>query len=259
LNAPTLVVATAISGTQINVSWNDNTTTETGFKLFRKTANGTYSQIAYMGANLTSFADSGLSNGTTYTYRVFATDETNDSAASVEATATTLSAPGSTAGNTATFISADTTTSGSWKGRFGSKGLSVVYDDTILPSNVTLSASGKSDYCWAYNTGALQALQKNRISDRLAACWYSSSSFTLDLALGTTAKKVSFYSLDWDRGNRAQTIEIINGDTGAVLDTRTVTAFANGVYHTWNLQGHIKVRFTRTAGANTVLSGVFFD
>src|SRR5712691_2904403 len=69
--APTNLTATAASTTQINLSWTDNSSNETSFKIERKTGSGgTYSQIATVGANVAVFSNTGLTAGTTYFYRV---------------------------------------------------------------------------------------------------------------------------------------------------------------------------------------------
>jgi hypothetical protein len=75
----------------INLAWTDNANNETGFKIERKTgAGGTYSQIATVGANVTSYNNNtGLSPSTTYYYRVRANNGSGDSAYSNEANATT--------------------------------------------------------------------------------------------------------------------------------------------------------------------------
>ena len=45
--APSALAATALSTTQINLTWSDNSANETGFKIERKTGSGgTYAQIA---------------------------------------------------------------------------------------------------------------------------------------------------------------------------------------------------------------------
>jgi titin len=91
LPAPSNLTATAVSMSQINLTWADNSSTETGFKIERKQgASGTYSQIATVGANVTTFANTGLSLNTTYFYRVRAFDATSNSAYSAEASATTF-------------------------------------------------------------------------------------------------------------------------------------------------------------------------
>jgi hypothetical protein len=90
--APSNLGASPVSASQINLSWTDNSGNETGFKIERKTgAGGTYSQIATVGANVTSYPDSGLASATTYYYRVRANNAGGDSAFSNEASATTSS------------------------------------------------------------------------------------------------------------------------------------------------------------------------
>ncbi|MDZ7364066.1 MAG: fibronectin type III domain-containing protein [candidate division KSB1 bacterium] len=91
LPAPTNLTATAVSISQINLTWADNSSTENGFKIERKQgASGTYSQIATVGANVTTFANTGLLLNTTYFYRVRAFDATTNSSYSGEASATTF-------------------------------------------------------------------------------------------------------------------------------------------------------------------------
>jgi transcriptional regulator CtsR len=92
-NAPSDLVATPISSSQINLTWQDNSSDETGFKIERKTGSGSYSQIATVGANVTSYSNSGLSASTTYYYRVRAYSAAGNSDYSNEASATTLPPP----------------------------------------------------------------------------------------------------------------------------------------------------------------------
>ncbi|MDZ7303603.1 MAG: fibronectin type III domain-containing protein [candidate division KSB1 bacterium] len=107
LKAPSNLVATAVSSSQINLSWTDNTTNETGFRIERKTGPaGTYVEIATVGANVTNFSNTGLATGTQYFYRVRAYTTTNVSAYSNEASATTLSnLPAAPSNLTATPVS----------------------------------------------------------------------------------------------------------------------------------------------------------
>ena len=44
-----------------------------------------------------------------------------------------------------------------------------------------------------------------------------------------------------------------------VLATQTMQAYRPGIYMIWKVQGHITFRFTKTGGANAVVSGLFFD
>jgi hypothetical protein len=87
---PSNLLASAASITQINLSWADNSNNEGGFKIERWNGSS-YSQINTVGANVTTYADSGLSPSTTYHYRVRASNIGGDSGYSNESSATTLS------------------------------------------------------------------------------------------------------------------------------------------------------------------------
>ena len=92
--APTALTATAVSPGEISLAWTDTAANESGFKIEQKTgASGTWSQIAAVGANVTSFNNTGLAAGTDYYYRVRATNAAGDSPFSNEAVATTAALP----------------------------------------------------------------------------------------------------------------------------------------------------------------------
>jgi len=91
--APSGLSATTTSSTQIDLTWTDNSTGEAGFKIERKTgAGGTYSEIATVGANVTTYNNTGLSEATTYYYRVRAYNAAGNSSYSSEVSALTFPA-----------------------------------------------------------------------------------------------------------------------------------------------------------------------
>ncbi len=91
--APTTLVATASSSTQINLTWSDASTNETGFQVERSTTSGTgFALVTTTAANTTSFSNTGLTAGTQYFYRIRAVNAVGASAPTTEATAST-SAP----------------------------------------------------------------------------------------------------------------------------------------------------------------------
>ena len=87
--APTNLAATAASSSQINLSWTNTSSTQTGVKIERSTDNVSFTQIAVAGATAVSYPDSGLSASATYYYRVRATNASGDSPYSNTASATT--------------------------------------------------------------------------------------------------------------------------------------------------------------------------
>jgi len=88
--APSNLTATAVSTSQINLAWTDNSSNESNFVVERKKGTGSYSVIATLPANTTSYQNTGLTKNTTYTYRVKATNSYGSSAYSNEASAKTL-------------------------------------------------------------------------------------------------------------------------------------------------------------------------
>ncbi|MFZ4795624.1 MAG: fibronectin type III domain-containing protein, partial [Blastocatellia bacterium] len=72
--APTGVVATAFSATQVNLRWTDAATNETGYRVSRRLTTGTVwtDLAATLPANTTAYNNTGLTAGTGYTYRVSA-------------------------------------------------------------------------------------------------------------------------------------------------------------------------------------------
>ncbi len=73
--APTSLVVSTVSGTanwnKLQLSWVDNSSAETGFKVERGTAAaGPFTQIATTGAGVATYQDTGLAATTTYYYRV---------------------------------------------------------------------------------------------------------------------------------------------------------------------------------------------
>src|SRR5208337_1035531 len=161
---------------------------------------------------------------------------------------------------TASFIKQDATTQGSWIGTYGSQGYDVIGNTASLPSYATVTPTGQASCTWAPSTTDPRALQNASGSGRIAACWYSPSSFTVDVNLtdGQT-HHLELYFLDWDSTARGETVQISNASTGAVLNTETVTSFHSGVYLDWAVSGNVDITVTHQAGANAVLSGLFFD
>src|SRR5690349_5273678 len=89
--APANLVATAVSATQVNLSWADNAINETGFDIERCSgANCTnFARIDGVGANVTTYSDTTAAPNTTYSYRVAAFNLGGTSQPSNVATVTT--------------------------------------------------------------------------------------------------------------------------------------------------------------------------
>ncbi len=160
----------------------------------------------------------------------------------------------------ATFLKQDAATQGTWIGTYGTQGYDVIGEPASLPSYATVTPSGQSTYTWAASTTDVRALQVPGGGSRIAATWYSASSFKVDLNLTDGQKHdLELYFLDWDTTTRAESVQISDATTGAVLSTQAISSFHNGIYLDYAVSGNILITITKTAGANAVLSGLFLD
>jgi len=89
--APSALTATGASTTQINLAWTDNSSDETGFRIFRNGVELTPPPKAAI--NAITFSDTGLTCGTTYNYEVKAMNADGDSTAAT-ASGSTSGCPG---------------------------------------------------------------------------------------------------------------------------------------------------------------------
>jgi len=87
--APSDLTAAAVSDSEIELAWQDNSDDEDGFKIERQTGSKAWEEVAAVGADVESYTDSELDCGTEYTYRVYAFNDVGNSDYSNEASATT--------------------------------------------------------------------------------------------------------------------------------------------------------------------------
>ena len=95
-SAPSVLIATPRSSSQIDLSWVDGSSNEDGFKIERCAGPGctSFAQVATVGANVTMWSNTALAASTSYSYRVRAYNTAGDSGYSNTASGTTqASAP----------------------------------------------------------------------------------------------------------------------------------------------------------------------
>jgi hypothetical protein len=90
LTAPSALSARAIPGNQIVLAWTDNTPNESGFKVERSNDGTRFYPLTYVGADVTTYTDTGQRANRTYHYRVRAFKGFVNSAYSNTASGTTL-------------------------------------------------------------------------------------------------------------------------------------------------------------------------
>ncbi|HSC26578.1 MAG TPA: fibronectin type III domain-containing protein, partial [Vicinamibacterales bacterium] len=93
--APSGLIATAASSSQINLVWTDNSTNEANFHVDRCQGSGcsSFTQIAQLPAGTTSYSSTGLSASTTYNFRVRATNVTDSTASNADEATTHAQSP----------------------------------------------------------------------------------------------------------------------------------------------------------------------
>ena len=161
---------------------------------------------------------------------------------------------------TASFLQQDTTTQGSWIGTYAAQGYDIVSGPTSLPANDTVTPSGQSTYTWTTTSTDPRALQVPGSTNRVAAVWYSATSFTVNVKLADgQTHDLELYFLDWDSKGRSEQVQLSDAGTGKVLASETISSFTDGVYLDWKVSGNLLITITRQAGANAVLNGVFLD
>ncbi len=167
--------------------------------------------------------------------------------------------PGSakTASATATFISSDTTTQGNWTGAYGGDGYSIANLAPTVPSYAAASPQNQLNWTWASRTSDVRALQMG--NSRTSTTWYNNPNFNLDVNFtDNNSHQLAVYAVDWDQRGRSQTVQVLDANTHAVLDSRNISNFTNGVYLVWKISGHVSINITNTGGVNAVISGAFF-
>jgi hypothetical protein len=71
-NPPTSLNVTGYNIPKSYLYWQDNSSNETGFKVYRSVNDGEYSLLETLGANVTTYNDYDISDGNTYSYKVAA-------------------------------------------------------------------------------------------------------------------------------------------------------------------------------------------
>jgi hypothetical protein len=148
-----------------------------------------------------------------------------------------------------------------WQGIYGSEGFVIINLVTNLPAYAAAGAGNASSTIWAASTSDPRALQKPNRPDRFAGAWYGYTNFVLDLQLmDGNPHRVALYCVDWNMQGGNQAIQVLDGGTGALLGSSTLTSFTNGAYVVWDVVGHVQFQFSRTpTNIPAVLTGIFFD
>ena len=175
--------------------------------------------------------------------------------------------PSTAQASSATYLTTDTSTQGNWKGIYGGDGYNVAGDASSNnpsdPSYAATNISGASTKLISANSTDVRALKAAlpASTTRVAAYLYSSTALTLDVNVtDQNPHNIALYMADWTGNSLTQTVTIKDAATGATLNTKPVSAFTNGEYLVWQIQGHVSISIAKS-GTSTiaVLGGIFYD
>ena len=251
------IAASSITSTSAVITWTTDQASSSLVNYGTTTAYGSSSSPSSTLVTSHSVSLSGLTAGTTYNYDVVSAN------ASITSSTTgnfTFATPSDGTSSSATYLSLDTRTQGTWTGVYGSDGFIIAQDADNAPSYASVSLTGQSAWTWITPTSDPRALQiASGSSTRIASTYYGGSSFAINLNLTDgNAHKVALYLLDWDAGSRAETIAILDASTHSVLSAQAFSGFQNGQLASWNIKGNVIVQVTLTGGENPVVAGIFF-
>jgi hypothetical protein len=154
----------------------------------------------------------------------------------------------------------DPTHLGNWPGVYGRQGYVIAGDTTNFPPYGAANLDAQL-VVWSTNTSEARALQSASGTNRVAAAWYSFTNLlVVDINFTDYAyHHLGLYFLDWPGFGAVQQVELLDNRTGAVLDSRTIGGFTNGVMCDWDVVGHLTVQIMALNGQPALLSGIFFD
>ncbi len=230
-SSPSELSAQAVSSSQITLSWSDNSSDETGFRIQRSTGSD-FADLATVTAGTASYSDTGLSAATTYIYRVCASNAAGDSSYADSASATT-SASAANVPVEATALSGQAVSATqinlTWSDNSSNEtGFRIQRDAGSGFSTLTTVTAGRTFY---HDTGltpsatySYRVVAYNSTGDSDA-----SNTVTLASEVISSASSITQYGITWTFDRAYQVGQFATGDYW-VVGPVTITSITNS-YH----------------------------
>ena len=272
-NAPSNLAVNAVSGTQIDLEWVDNSENEAGFKIEEKIgADGDYSQIVIVDANTTAYSHSGLSPGTTYYYRVKAFNAYADSSYSNEISVITppVGSIDVASPNGGEVFELSSTHNITWSSSNAGSNVKIeLYKSGSYYETISSSTSNNGSYSWSIPTSYTESSDyKIKITDTSNSSINDDSDnyFTLSSQPpppitvaspngGENWELGSNHSITWSISNAGSNVKIELYKSGSYYKTISSSTSNNGSY-SWSIptsyteSSDYKIKITDTSNSS---------
>ncbi len=211
---PSNLSAEAISQSQIDLNWTDNSSNETGFVIQKANTSGEFVAIDTVEAGITTYSDMGLSSATTYSYQVYAIADGKTSTTSNIVDVATEAA--------ATTTTVATTFDSDEEGILSGEWASTSDDDELVEYDVVVNPDGIS------STDSVLYMRGTDRGETLGSEWWIGS------ALGGDMNGTSF-GFPADVAKISVTFDLYAGNGTTNLDLQLQEA--DGDVFVWNFGG----------------------
>jgi Bacterial Ig domain len=179
-------------------------------------------------------------------------------------------------GNSIAFLGMDTKTLGNWKGVYGQDGNFIAESSYTNPPYSGFNAINTNRLLYDIWSTDPRAPLKQQYAyspdERVVSHWYNRVS--MDFQVNTSdnqSHRIAIYLCDWYPDppfaafsqKRSLTFQVMDTDTGAVLDTHVLTDYAGGIYLVYNYVGNITFHVTNnyeplSTNPNATVTGFFW-
>jgi hypothetical protein len=257
-NPPQSLSIAGISRGSVDIMWVANFVNVRAFEIQRRLLpNGTFSKIGEVPNGAATFSDTNLTAGV-YAYRVKALGFAGDSGFSGEASINFNPSWGVIAGT-------DRETKGDWIGKYGAEGYILPAIATNLPAYVTFTGERwLFVYGLDFSDDEPETLLYPDAQHRFLMSWFNKNRVPMKLSLrfnDSRIHRVSFYMLDYHRGDRNGTVSVVDPLTGAALDSIHFEDCSSGEYVTVDVRNYADIFISPEFPDQfeVPLNGIFFD
>ncbi|HUS34435.1 MAG TPA: fibronectin type III domain-containing protein [Verrucomicrobiae bacterium] len=248
-------LASSHAQTTMTLQWDASPDAVQGYKLYSIHPASSQTNSVNVG-NATSAVVASLMEGETYRFFATAYDANGVESGPSNVIDYTVPKP---AINPSHVVGSDVMTRGDWKGIYGAEGALIAAAGGQMPTYVSIRTTA-AQWTWSSNSTSRSAAQRpGSSSGRISSCWYSAAPMLFDVyIIDNQPHRLSMYFVDASNSGRDQTVDLIDPETGFILDSQRLRNFATGVYLTWEVAQTVQIRIT-PHNVNAVVSGIFLD